>query len=160
MEEDPIDRLAAQWAVARPDLDVTAMATIARLHRVSAVIRQDVDRRFEARGISTGEFDVLSALRRTHPTAVKPSELARLTMLSPSGMTSRVDRLAAAGLVERITDPENLRIAPVQLTEAGVAVADDLITVHTAAMHERLSMLAPEQRRDLDAVLRALDRAE
>ena len=136
------------------------MATVARLNRVAALIRRSVDGRFAARGISTGEFDVLSALRRAHPNAVKPSELARLTMLSPSGMTSRVDRLATAGLVERISDPDNQRIAPVQLTTNGVSLADELIAEHTAAMQARLSALTASEHRQLDDALRTLDRSE
>ncbi|MEM8924119.1 MAG: MarR family transcriptional regulator [Actinomycetota bacterium] len=155
--DDPTDALADQWAAARPDLDVSAMVTVARLNRLVALVRRDVDRRIGGFGVTTGEFDVLSALRRSPaPHRLKPSELARQTMLSPSGMTNRIDRLEGAGLVARTTDPDNQRVAPVMLTDAGLALIDRLIDDHVSAQTEVLSALSAGARRQLDDQLRVL----
>jgi DNA-binding transcriptional ArsR family regulator len=49
-----------------------------------------------------GWFDVLAALRRSGtPYELNPTELSRAMLLSSGGMTKRLDRLEAAGLVER-----------------------------------------------------------
>ncbi len=157
MSNEPTDRLVSEWETELPEVDVTAMVTMARLHRLSALVRRAVDASFAHAGLSTGEFDVLSALRRSgEPFTLKPSELAEQTMLSPSGMTNRVDRLQAAGLVERTTDPDNRRIAPVRLTEGGREVVERLITEHAAAQADRLAELSDRRRRELDQALRSL----
>lgn len=157
MSNEPTDRLVAEWEAELPDVDVTAMVTMARLHRLSALVRRRVDASFDHAGLSTGEFDVLSALRRAGaPYALKPSELAGQTMLSPSGMTNRVDRLQAAGLVERTTDPENRRIAPVRLTAEGLDLIERLVADHAAAQAGLLAELSDRRRDDLDRALRTL----
>ena len=157
MSNEPTDRLVAEWEAELPDVDVTAMVTMARLHRLSTLVRRAVDDSFAHAGLSTGEFDVLSALRRAGaPFSLKPSELAEQTMLSPSGMTNRVDRLEAAGLVERTTDPGNRRIAPVRLTPEGLDVVERLVAGHAAAQARPLADLSERRRRELDQTLRSL----
>ena len=61
---------------------------------------------FAGHGLQIGEFDVLAALRRSgDPFMMKPTDLARVLMLSPAGMTNRVDRLEAAGWIDGETIP-------------------------------------------------------
>jgi DNA-binding MarR family transcriptional regulator len=53
-------------------------------------------------GLQPGWFDLLAALRRAGaPYELNPTHLMRTTLLSSSGMTKRLDRMEAAGLIER-----------------------------------------------------------
>jgi DNA-binding MarR family transcriptional regulator len=85
-----------------------------------------------------------------------PTALAKTLMLSPAGMTSRVDRLAERGLVERAADPADRRSSRVVLTAAGRARIDAAVTDHVANEARLVSPLDASEQRQLDRLLRKL----
>ncbi|MGN2637336.1 MarR family winged helix-turn-helix transcriptional regulator [Nocardia takedensis] len=154
---DRVDAIIDQWRGQRPDLDLEAMAIIGRLGRLMLVARREVDAVFLARGLQRGEFDVLAALRRAGaPFEASPSALADGLMLSRAGMTGRLDRLEAAGLVRRAADAGDRRAIRVALTDAGRALIDDLVSEHTANEARLLAVLDPADRAALDRITRTL----
>jgi len=154
---DHVDRLIEQWERERPDLELAPMATIGRLGRLHTLATSAIAEVFAAHGLQIGEFDVLAALRRSgHPFTMKPSDLARVLMLSPAGMTNRVDRLEAAGWIERHNDPDDRRSSLVRLTDAGRALVDRAVTDHVANEARLLEPLSNKQRAALDDALRVL----
>jgi DNA-binding MarR family transcriptional regulator len=156
---DPVDRLVAQWARERPELepDLPAMAIFGRLGRLHLLAGRAIESVFADEGLSTGEFDVLAALRRSGaPFRVPPSQLARTLMLSPAGMTNRVDRLEAAGLVRRRADPDDRRTSAVELTDEGRAVVDRATRAHLDNEVRLLAGLSARDREALDRILRIL----
>ena len=62
---DHVGRIIAQWATHRPDLDVSPMGLIGRLHRLAARLDDELRPVFAAAGLGDGDFDVLAALRRS-----------------------------------------------------------------------------------------------
>ena len=57
---------------------------------------------YRRHGLSEGEFDVLTTLRRAGaPYQRAPGELAQFTMVTTGAMAKRVDSLEKAGLVDR-----------------------------------------------------------
>lgn len=156
-DPDAVDDLIAQWTRERPDLDLGPMATFGRLGRLVAHTTRAIEGVFTARGLTLGEFDVLAALRRTgEPYVMRPTELARTLMLSPAGMTNRLDRLESAGLVERTNDPDDRRSQLVVLTDAGRATIDDAVVDHVANEARLLDPLTKTERAALDRALRSL----
>lgn len=156
-DPDPVDRLVEQWRRERPDLDLDAMATVARLGRLSALAGPLVEACLAGHGLSVGEFDVLAALRRSGaPFRLTPTVLARTLMLSAAAMTNRLDRLESAGLVTRALDPGNRRSILVTLTPAGRERVDAAVTDHVANEERLLASLDAAQRRTLDELLRTL----
>jgi DNA-binding MarR family transcriptional regulator len=154
---DDVDVLLDQWRRERPDLALEAMGIIGRLGRLMAHVGRAVDAELRRHGLSTAEFDVLATLRRGGPPfEAKPTDLARSLMLSPAGMTSRLDRLEAAGHVERRMDPDDRRSYLVRLTSGGRALVDRAVTDHVANEEHLLAALAPRRRATLDALLREL----
>ena len=151
-----VDNAVAGWADRHPDLDVASMRTFLLLARLTARAGRRVQAAFEAHGITLGEFDVLAALVAAPDEQLRPSQLAALALLSPAGMTNRVDRLVAAGLVEREADPEDRRSSRVRLTEAGRRAADAAVRDHVAVEGEVLAPLAPHRREELDGLLETL----
>ena len=100
---------------------------------------------------------MLAALRREgDPFVLTPSGLARTLMLSPAGMTNRIDRLVARGLVDRRADPEDRRSLLVVLTPAGREVVDAAVTDHVANEARLLSVLSTSERAALDRTIRKL----
>ncbi|UUV35375.1 MarR family transcriptional regulator [Amycolatopsis roodepoortensis] len=153
---DAIDAVVGAWRRERPELDLTAIGVAGRLGRVAMLTTPMVEAVFAEYGLKQGEFDVLAALRRSgKPYTLIPSELSATLMMSRAGMTSRIDRLESAGLVERALDPEDRRSFRVTLTERGFEVVDAAMTEHTANVAKLLSPLG-EDLDVLDASLRRL----
>lgn len=156
---DDIDTFIAQWRAERPDLDdgLEAMAVFGRLGRLAALVGPAIEEVLLRHGLTTGEFDVLAALRRSgEPFTLTPTVLARMLMLSPGAMTNRLDRLERAGLVVRSVDPGNRRSTLVALSAEGRATVDAAVTEHVANEVRLLAGLDQEQRRQLDDLLRLL----
>lgn len=108
-------------------------------------------------GSTLGEFDVLSTLRREGPPyQMKPSAIARATLLSPSGMTHRIDQLEAAEMVERVADPDSRRTAPVALTEQGRQTSERLARSLNDVEERILRILTDTERNELDQLLTKL----
>ncbi|WP_410663047.1 MarR family winged helix-turn-helix transcriptional regulator [Amycolatopsis sp. lyj-84] len=153
---DAIDAVVGAWRRERPELDLTAIGVAGRLGRAVLLTTPMVEAVFAKHGLKQGEFDVLAALRRSgKPYTLIPSELSATLMMSRAGMTSRIDRLESAGLVERALDPEDRRSFRVTLTERGFEVVDAAMTEHTANVAKLLSPLG-EDLDVLDASLRRL----
>ncbi|ROS43977.1 MarR family winged helix-turn-helix transcriptional regulator [Amycolatopsis thermoflava] len=115
---------------------------------------------FTTFGLQRGEFDVLAALRRSgDPYTLTPSQLSATLMLTRAGMTSRLDRLEAAGFAERTLDPADRRSFRVRLTDTGFATVDEAMTAHTANVTRLLSALDGKRLGALDDLLRILLRA-
>lgn len=154
MSTDPIEHLEAGWNRELPDLDTGAMATVARLNRSMGLLRRHIEEHMTSNGSTLGEFDVLSTLRREGPPyQMKPSAIARATLLSPSGMTHRIDQLEAAEMVERVADPDSRRTAPVALTEQGRQTSERLARSLNDVEDRLLQTLTDTERAKLDDLL-------
>lgn len=157
--QDPIDHVIAQWAAERPDLvdGLDALAIFGRLGRAQMLAAPALGAVFEKHDLSAGDFDVLAALRRSGPQfALTPSELARTVMLSPAGMTNRVDRLEHRDLVERQPDRNDRRSVTVVLTAAGREIVDAVVHEHVANENRLLSRLSTAERNTINQALRKL----
>lgn len=160
-DSDLTDRIAADWRRERPDLDLTSVAVVGRLAFLAEnVIGPVGERAVWQHGVSKAEFDVLATLRRFGtPYALSPSVLSAELMTSRAGMTKRIDRLEAAGLVNRSLDAEDRRSFRITLTEEGRRVADAALTELTRAFDQLVAGLDDAEHTGLDHALRALARA-
>lgn len=154
---DPINAVLDAWRRERPELDLTAVGLVARLSRAVLLLGPLQEKVFVDHGLHRGEFDVLATLRRSGaPYVLTPSELAATLILSRGGMTARLDRLEAAGLVDRALDPDNRASFRITLTSAGFEVIDAAMTAHTANLTELVSDLSLTEQVSLDALLSSL----
>jgi DNA-binding MarR family transcriptional regulator len=125
-----------------------------------------VTRRLEAelnaeRGLSLADYDALVQLAITEDRRLRMSELADRVVLSRSGVSRLVDRLAADGLVARRACPTDARGSWAELTPAGLDRLRDAAPVHLRGVDAHfLSPIAEEDRaglvRALEAVVRGL----
>src|SRR3954468_8353487 len=79
---DHVDEILNEWAVERPDLDVSAQGVVGRVLRLSRFFERALAVTFHQFGINGGEFDVLATLRRCGGEAgLTASQLADRCML-------------------------------------------------------------------------------
>ena len=84
-------------------------------HAVMAVLGEEL----EEIGLPIGFYDVLVQLTEAEPGGLRMAELARRVLLSKSGLTRLVDRMASQGLVRRRPSPEDGRGYYVVATKLG-----------------------------------------
>lgn len=96
----------------------------------------------QAAGLSQVQHQLLVAVKG-HPGDRPPamSDLAGYLLLKPNSTVELVDRVAAAGLVERMPDPDDGRIMRVGLTKAGEAILQKLTPQHLDRLHELATVL-------------------
>jgi DNA-binding MarR family transcriptional regulator len=154
---DSVDRLLASWAATRPDLDLSAVAVIARLDRLRRIIDAELAATFAEHGLDGPDFAALVTLRRLdQPGGVTQRQLMRELNLSSGTVSVRVERLADRGLVSRATDPADRRNSLITLTGAGRALFDAVTPAHITTENRLLSALSEQQRGELVCLLRTL----
>src|SRR5688572_18184631 len=156
-DHDQVDRLVAQWADERPDLDLDAMTTVARLLNLARAIEGRLAAFAADYDLSIPEADVLFTLRRAGgPYRLSPSAISD-ALLVPSGtMTNRLDRLERKDLIERVRHPTDRRSMEVQLTDRGRKLVDEAVARHVENEKEMLAPLSERERATLDRLARRL----
>lgn len=151
---DPVAQIVAHWKAELPDLPVSGMEILGRARRIVLASRPAIEAVFREHGLDTGEFDVLATLRRSGaPYALRPTEIFQSLMVSSGGLTDRLARLEAKGLVKREAAAEDGRSLMVVLTQKGRTLAEKVMRADMAVEAEMLSGLTAEERRQLTALL-------
>ncbi|MEU8892365.1 MarR family transcriptional regulator [Streptomyces sp. NPDC048442] len=154
---DHVDLVLEQWHEQRPDLDVSPMAVIGRLKRLTLLIEPVMKHTFASHGLDPASFDVLATLRRNGPDRhLTPAELMRSAMVTSGAVTQRLDRLQERGLVTRRPSPTDGRVVQVALTEKGLALIEGALPDHLATEAGLLSALPPAELAHLAESLKAL----
>ena len=150
-----IDETVSSWGEQRPDLDFEAMRVALGINVVTAQYSEIYGDLIKSLGITLGEFDVLATLRRNGKRGVlTPKEIARVAMISPSGLTNRLTRLEKMGHIDRQMDPTDRRSSLVRLTVKGAKTADIAIERLSGEMNAVFQGL---NKRDLEAFGRVIE---
>jgi DNA-binding MarR family transcriptional regulator len=154
---DEVDDLVAAWHAERPDLDVEPLQILSRVSRLARHLDRARRAAFASHDLEPWGFDVLSALRRQGPPyQLTPGALLRATLVTSGTMTNRIDRLADAGLVRRLPDPQDRRGVLVTLTAHGQRQVDEALADLVISEHGLLNGLGAADRRTLADLLRIL----
>jgi DNA-binding MarR family transcriptional regulator len=154
---DRIERARAQWADEEPGLDTSPMEVIGRILRAAHLADAHIRRVLRQEGLDRSGFDVLATLRRTGPPyQLTPTALYQELVLTSGAMTHRVDALARAGLVERVSGPTDRRSNLVGLTARGKSVVDRAMAAHLQCEATMIAPLPDEDREALAALLKKL----
>ncbi|NGO53457.1 MarR family winged helix-turn-helix transcriptional regulator [Allomesorhizobium camelthorni] len=149
--------MVGEWAVEWPELDASHIETLGRVRRISEHMRREVDGWLQPLDLNWETFDVLVTLRRSGPPYhLRPIDLNRACLLTSGAMTNRLDRVEQAGLIVRKPGTDDRRSIFVELTPAGLELANKAIEVHFSAARALLEPLAPQERATLAALLRKL----
>ena len=126
------------------------------LIRTATLLQADFERLFKQSGLSEPKYNVLRILRGAGPQGLPSTEIAdRMVTLVPD-ITRLVDRLEAAGLVERSRTNEDRRVVIVRITAKGLEVLSSLDGPITQLHVRQLGHLS---RKELEEFNRLLVRA-
>ena len=123
---------------ARPDSQrLDAWRAFLRAH---AVLTDALDRELQAeRDLPLPWYDVLLNLAEADEDRLRMRDLAERVMLSRSGLTRLVDRMAAAGMVSRRPDPDDRRGTLACLTDAGLQTLRRAAPVHLRGIEQHFT---------------------
>lgn len=103
--------------------------------RVHAEITQLLDAELRAEhGLTLSAYEVLLFLEEADGRRMRMTELADRVLLTRSGITRSVDRLAKQGLVTRAAAESDGRGLYAELTDAGAALLEDAGRTHRAGI--------------------------
>lgn len=159
-ELDGIDDRLVVWAREIPDLDPVTEGLVERIQHLAHEFDQSMAETLAASKLDRRAFQLLMELRRAGPPYRRSAgTLADHLRLSTGAMTNRLDRLEAAGLIQRLPDPNDRRGTLIEPTDAGHAAWDE--AVGTQARREAMfsKVLTGPERNELHRLLRRLMRA-
>lgn len=108
------------------------------LLRAHAALVKDLDAELEAElGLPLSSYEVLITLQAAPDRRLRMAELADRALLSRSGMTRMVDRLAREGLIERDQCSADARGCYAVLTDAGEALLRKARPTHLDGVRRR-----------------------
>lgn len=129
-----------------------------RIHHGMVRSRADVAREYD---LTNASLLALVMLRACYPDdPVTPSELGEATMLTSGGMTKVLHTLEHRGLLTRRHHPSDARSSMLVLSEAGVALVDEILPV--VSKRDKALLLDPltdEEAAELARLLGKLDAA-
>ena len=107
------------------------------LHDVTCLFRKHFDRRAIRFGLTRAQWRALKAIRRRE--GLSQTELADSLEMEAIAVGRVLDRLAAAGFVERRADPNDRRRWCLHLTAKAHDVTDDMEVLASELRHEALA---------------------
>ena len=121
------------------------LVEVSKLHRTQAHAA------LEALGLYRGQNFVLSALAEQEGLA--QSELAERLLVRPPTISNSLERMEAAGWIERRPDAEDRRVSRVYLTDSGRALHDAASSLWLDLEAQTFACLTAEQRHSLWQIL-------
>jgi len=156
-ETDYTDAATAAWTRIAPDADLQGYGIVIRLIRAGRLMEASLDQIADNHGFDVhGDYEVLAALRRAHPTPLRPQDLADRVMISAPGMTGRLDRLENVGLITRAPNPTDRRSTFISITPAGIQLTDQTFHSVVDEADRLLDGFPTTRRRRLTQELREL----
>jgi DNA-binding MarR family transcriptional regulator len=136
-------------------LDEREMAAWHALIRSHARVVRRLEAELESeRGLTLQAYEVLAHLSESPHRQARMSDLAALVVLSPSGLTRLIDKLAGEGLVERTRCGSDARVVYATLTDKGFERLQQAYPVHLRGVRQHLiDHLSPAQMRAIAEAL-------
>lgn len=120
-------------------------------HDIARLFRREFDRRARALGLTRAQWSVIAHLRRHE--GIHQAALAELVEIAPITLARLLDRMAAAGWIERRPDPADRRARRLFLTERARAEFKPMREIAAEVRATALAGLAPDEVTQLMATL-------
>ncbi len=113
------------------------------------------DELFGRHDLTAQQYNALRLLRAARPDGLRTLDLAARLVSRAPDITRLLDKLEQRGLVARTRPPENRREVWVAITQAGIALLDELAGPVRACHRRQLGHLSAAQLQALAELLRA-----
>ena len=138
------------------DVTLSPELVAADLRPVVLRLARGLRKETEQVGITARQATLLWLIRRRPGLSL--AELAAEEDISPPALSGHVDRLEAAGLVERIRSGKDRRRVGLRLTESGSQLLRRVRARRTTWLAERMGSLTPDELEAIETALPALHR--
>ena len=137
----------------RPEVPARALPSRLRLvvTRLARRLRQQGET-----SASPTQLAALATIERDGPLTL--GELAAVERVQPPTITAAVGRLEQRGLVRRLVDPGDRRVARVEITAPGRRLLEQSRSRKTAYLEQRLAALSADDRATLERAAGILER--
>ena len=134
--------------------DDALITTFGRVVEAASGLGQQLGQALEQRvGIPHTWFEVLLRVSRADGGRISMGRLAQQIALTSGGITKLLDRMIAAGLVERVPCPTDRRVYFATLTTDGQAKLAAAATLHAANLRLAFAGFTPTELHTLDELL-------
>ena len=124
---DPIDEAARQWGLRWAG--VHQMHAVTSLMRVQQLVLGRLDALLRPLGLTFARYEALVLLSFSSRGSLPLGKMGERLQVHPTSVTSIVDRLEAAGLVERRRHPDDGRAVLAEITDRGRALVEEATAV-------------------------------
>ncbi|HEX4091571.1 MAG TPA: MarR family transcriptional regulator [Trebonia sp.] len=128
---------------------------VARLRGVIPRLARELNDTSTGEGLTPTQYSVLALVRIRGPLGL--AELTELEGLNPTMVSRIIKVLDEGGLIRRMPDPNDLRAARLEATEAGEQVHDRVRAQRTQVLSGCLERLPPETAERLLAAVPAME---
>jgi DNA-binding MarR family transcriptional regulator len=162
-EQDSVDEHVERWQRFWKDDPQYASAVEGALVRMGNIVR--TARRRDVAAFADSDFTIEDyktlhlLMVQPYPTEATPAMLAEAADLTRAAITSRLDRLAAAGLITREASVSDRRRVLVRPTASGREVWERHVYEGMAREQELLSALTLDELAQLNVLLRKVTRS-
>ena len=132
-------------------MTVEPLAVANRLRPALLRLARELRRESHALGVTGGQVSLLFQIQQNRGIGVR--DLAALERISAASMSSHVDRLERAGLIQRTPDPSDGRRQGLSLSSEGERVLRSVKSRRTAWLAARLQQLSSEELAAVDAAV-------
>jgi DNA-binding MarR family transcriptional regulator len=138
-----------------PPLDEVEMSAWHALIRAHSRVVRRLEAELDAEHrLTLPAYEVLAHLSEAPERRLRMTDLAKHAVLTPSGLTRLVDKLARDGLVKRSRCDGDARVVYAVLTAAGMARLEAAYPTHLRGVREHyLDWLSPAQQRAVSDAL-------
>jgi len=130
-------------------VDISSISWL--LADASRLIRKLADRRLGAAGLTRAQWQALGNLRRIGP--MTQAALAEMMEVETATIARLIDRLEAAGLIERKAEAQDRRVKLVTMTDKAAALMDEMGVIGQKLRDDMLVDLSPSELEGLIASL-------
>jgi DNA-binding MarR family transcriptional regulator len=118
------------------------------IHDVARLLRRVIDQRAQAIGLTSAQWRILSSVARAeflHHEPLNQAALADQMDMEPITLSRQIDRMEAAGLIERRPNPVDRRAYRLFITENSKPLLNSFKSIGTECMSGALAGVTDEE---------------
>jgi DNA-binding MarR family transcriptional regulator len=154
----PNDRGAPRSRISLSQAEEPSLQTWLGLIRVYQKVQRELDHILAEAGLTLAQFDILANLGMSE--GITQQELAERLLVTKGNVCGLLDRMEAAELVERRSDPKDRRTNRVHLTRPGKTALQRAFPAHLGLIQKCLGNLSSAEQRTLARLLTRIEKSD